>query len=508
MGLLKIDLLGLRNLTIIQETIRLIKELRGETIRVSQILLDDQATFDFLKTGETVGIFQFESSGMRRYMKEIKPSELEDLTALVALYRPGPIELIPSYIKRKWGEETISYIHPSLERILKNTYGIGVYQEQMMKIATDLAGYTLPEADTLRKAIGKKIKKLLDEQKEKLVEGMVKRGIDRKTAEKIWDLFPPFARYGFNRSHAVSYALIGYWTAYLKTHYPEEFMTSILNHAGNDIERVAFFIQEAERMGIKVLPPDINSSVAHFAPEGENIRFGLSAIKNVGLALTERLVEERLKGGPFEGLADLALRARVYGLNKKGLESLIKSGALDSFGIDRMTALENIDSVLRAAGESTSGNGNQGLFGGVHKFEIKLQPASRMATRSEMLGWEKELLGLYVTEHPMKQYLENAGSNSVKTIKSIKENKKEGVDVRVCGVVSVVKKIITKNGQPMAFATIEDLSDTIEVLVFSDVLAKSGSLWENNKAVNVSGKVSMRDGEAKIVCQSAKEITL
>ncbi len=508
LGLLKVDLLGLRNLTIIQETIRLIKESRDETIRVSQIPLDDKATFDFLKTGETVGIFQFESSGMRRYMKEIKPSELEDLTALVALYRPGPMELIPSYIKRKWGEEAVTYIHPSLEPILESTYGIGVYQEQMMKIATDLAGYTLPEADTLRKAIGKKIKKLLDEQKEKLVEGMVRRDIDRKTAEKIWDLFPPFARYGFNRSHAVSYALIGYWTAYLKAHYPEEFITSVLNHSGNDIERAAFFIQEAERMGIKVLPPDINSSVAHFAPEGENIRFGLSAIKNVGLALTEKLVEERLKGGPFEGLADLALRARPYGLNKKGLESLIKSGALDSLGIDRMTALENADSVLRAAGESTGGNGSQGLFGGVHKFEIKLQPASRVATKTERLGWEKELLGLYITEHPLKQYLENNNGGSVKTIKSVKEERKEGADVGVCGVVSVVKKIITKNGQPMAFATIEDLGDTIEVLVFSDVLAKSADLWENNRAINVNGRVSLRDGEPKIVCQSVKEINL
>jgi len=248
--------------------------------------------------------------------------------------------------------------------------------------------------------------------------------------------------------------------------------------------------------------------VAHFAPEAENIRFGLSAVKNVGLALTERLVEERLRGGPFEGLADLALRARPYGLNKKGLESLIKSGALDSLGLDRMTALENVDSVLKAAGESTNGNGSQGLFGGVHKFEIKLRPASRAATKTERLGWEKELLGLYVTEHPLKQYLENNNGNSVKTIKSVKEGGQEGADVRVCGVVSVVKKIITKNGQPMAFATIEDLGDTIEVLVFSDVLAKSGGLWENNKAISVSGRISLRDGEVKVVCQSVKEINL
>ncbi|MBU2101349.1 DNA polymerase III subunit alpha [Patescibacteria group bacterium] len=508
LGLLKIDLLGLKNLTIIQETIRLVKELGGDAIRVSKLPLDDEKTFDFLRTGETTGVFQFESSGMRRYMKELKPSELEDLIALVALYRPGPIELIPSYIKRKFGEEEVEYIHPSLEPILKNTYGIGVYQEQMMRIATDLAGYTLPEADTLRKAIGKKIKKLLDEQKEKLTEGLVKNGIDQKTAEQIWDLFPPFARYGFNRSHAVAYALIGYWTAYLKAHYPEEFMTSVLNNAGNDTDRVAFFIQEAGRMGIKVLPPDINLSVAHFAPEGENIRFGLSAIKNVGLVLTENIVEERLKGGPFEGLADLAVRTRPYKLNKKGLEALIMSGALNSLGIDRMTALENADLVLKAAGEQTNGNGSQGLFGGVHKFEIKLQPATRSATKSELLAWEKELLGLYVTEHPLKRYLENINPDFVKTIKSVRKDGKEGATTKVCGVVGAVRKIITKNGQPMAFATIEDLGDTIEVLVFSDVLSSTNALWENNKAVYVTGKISLRDGDPKIICQNAKEISL
>jgi len=508
LGLLKIDLLGLRNLTIIQETIRLVREMKDEEIKVSKIPLDDEKTFTFLKTGETAGVFQFESSGMRRYMKDIKPSELEDLVALVALYRPGPIELIPSYIKRKFGEEKVTYIHPSLEPILNKTYGIGVYQEQMMRIATDLAGYTLPEADTLRKAIGKKIQKLLDEQKEKLTAGLIKNGIDEKTAGKIWDLFPPFARYGFNRSHAVAYALIGYWTAYLKAHYPEEFTTSLLNHAGNDIERIAFFIQEANRMNIQVLPPDINLSVAHFAPEGENIRFGLSAIKNVGLALTEKLVEERQKGGPFEGLADFAMRTRVHGLNKKGMESLIMSGALDSFGIDRMTALENMDTVLKAAGEKNGNNGSQGLFGGVHKFEVKLQPASRQASKSETLTWEKELLGLYITEHPLKRYLENVNPDFVKTIKSVKADAKDGSMVKICGIVGPVRKIVTKNNQLMAFATIEDLGDTIEVLVFSDVLSKTGSLWESNKAIHISGRVSLRDGEAKIICQNVKEITL
>ncbi|KKU56177.1 MAG: polymerase III, alpha subunit protein [Parcubacteria group bacterium GW2011_GWA1_47_11] len=507
MGLLKIDVLGLRNLSIMEDTLRFIKELEGKDLKISEIPLDDEETYKFLQEAETIGIFQYESSGMRRYMKDIKPHELEDLIALVALYRPGPMELIPSYIKRKFGKEKVEHIHPKLEPILKNTYGIGIYQEQMMRIATDLAGYTLPEADTLRKAIGKKIKTLLDAQGDKMIKGMVANGIDEKTAKKIWDLFPPFARYGFPRAHAVSYALIGYWTAYLKTRYPEEFMTSLLNHAGNDVERVAVFIQEAERMGIKVFPPDINKSVTDFAPEGNNIRFGLSAIKNVGSAITENIVDERLKNGPFESLADFALRTRAHNLNKRVLESLIKSGALDSLGVDRATALENMDYLLKSSSEGQSNNQN-GLFGGVHKFEIKLKPAEHKAKKADLLAWEKELLGLYVTEHPLKEILKDVNSDKVHPIKSAFGENKEGKRIMTCGVITQVKNIVTKNGSVMAFAKIEDLSDTIEVLVFADTLAKTKDLWKENKAIYVTGRVSNRDGEAKIICESAKEINL
>lgn len=507
MGLLKIDVLGLRNLSIMEDTIRLIRELEGEEIKIADIPLDDEETYKFLQEAETIGIFQYESSGMRRYMKEIKPHEFEDLIALVALYRPGPMDLIPSYIKRKFGKEEVEYIHPKLEPILKNTYGIGIYQEQMMRIATDLAGYTLPEADTLRKAIGKKIKTLLDAQGEKMIKGMMTNGIDEKTAKQIWELFPPFARYGFPRAHAVSYALIGYWTAYLKAHYPEEFMTSLLNHAGNDIDRVATFIQEAERMGINVFPPDINKSVAYFAPEGANIRFGLSAIKNVGTVITENIVDERLRNGPFESLADFALRTRGYSLNKRVLESLIKSGALDSLGVDRATALENMDYLLKASGDKQNGSQN-GLFGGVHKFEIKLKPAAHKAKKSELLAWEKELLGLYVTEHPLKEILKDINPDKIHPIKNAFGDNKEGRRITTCGVITQVKNIVTKNGSVMAFAKIEDLRDTIEVLIFANTLAKTKDLWKENKAIYVSGKVSNRDGEPKIICESAKEINL
>ncbi|PIR98563.1 MAG: DNA polymerase III subunit alpha [Candidatus Colwellbacteria bacterium CG10_big_fil_rev_8_21_14_0_10_41_28] len=508
LGLLKIDLLGLRNLTVIEETIRIVRELENEEVSVEKIPLDDKKTFDLLKTGETTGVFQFESSGMRRYMKEIQPTELEDLIALVALYRPGPMELIPSFINRKSGKEAVTYLHPELEPILKNTYGIGVYQEQMMRIATDLAGYTLPEADTLRKAIGKKIESLLNEQKEKLISGMIAHGIDERTAKQIWELFPPFARYGFNRSHAVSYALIGYWTAYLKAHYPVEYMTALLNNAGNDVDRISFFIGEAERMDIEVLPPDINQSVANFVPEGDNIRFGLAAIKNVGHAATERIVEDRMRNGPFEGLADMAIRMGGNGLNKKVLESLIKSGSLDTFKADRMTALENVDHILKASREGSKDNNQAGLFGGNHTFEIQLKPASRQATKSEILSWEKELLGLYVTEHPLKGFFEKNKDDSLRRIKEIMGPDKDGKSFRICGVVSRVQKIITKNGSSMVFAKIEDIDDSIEVLVFSDVLGQSQNLWQEGKALSVSGRISLKDGETKIICQRAEEIEI
>ncbi len=504
LGLLKIDLLGLRNLTIIEETVRLIKDIKGIDIDISNLPLDDEKTYKLLQAAETTGVFQFESSGMRRYMKEIVPTELEDLIALVALYRPGPMELIPSFIKRKHGKEKVEYLHPRLEPILRNTHGIGVYQEQMMRIATDLAGYSLPEADTLRKAIGKKIKKLLDEQKEKLTNGMIKNGIDKKTAEKIWELFPPFARYGFNRSHAASYALIGYWTAYLKANYPVELVTSILNNAGNDIDRVSFFIDEASRMRIEVLPPDVNKSTSRFVPEGENIRFGLSTIKNVGEKITEAIVEERLRSGPYETLTDFVTRTKKYGLNRKALESLIKSGALDSLGVERMTALANCDILLKAAGSSGTVTQNN-LFGSSHSFKIKLATADAPASKNEKLAWEKELIGLYITEHPLQGYIKNNKGNGIKPIGEI-VHEDENKTVKVCGVITNVQQIRTKTGSPMLFVKVEDLNNNIEILVFSDMLEKNTSIWKENNSVLINGRVSKRNGDTKLICLNVQQI--
>ncbi len=513
LGLLKIDLLGLKNLTIIENTLRLVRELHGETINISKIPLDDKKTFALLQKADTTGVFQFESAGMRRYMKDIKPTELEDLIALVALFRPGPMELIPSFIKRKHGEEKITYLHPKLEPILKNTYGIGVYQEQMMQIARDIAGYTLPEADTLRKAIGKKIKSLLDEQGEKLTKGMIANGIPPRTAKAIWELFPPFARYGFNKSHAACYALIGYETAYLKAHYPEEFMAALLNAEVRDIDRISFLIQEAKQGGIIVLPPDINASFVDFAPEGDKIRFGLEAVKNVGGEITRAIIEERTRRGPFKNFEDVLTRIQHKDLNKKSLESLVKAGAFDSLGIERNQALRNMDDILRFANAARKGgngaaNAGASLFGGdvMKAPTLKLKTAPP-ASNAERLGWEKELIGFYLSEHPLAAYTEKLKAVGVKPITELLAVTNERAPVRAAGVITKIKKIFTKTGQPMIFATIEDASQkSMEVVVFNSVYEKTNGLWAENVPIIVQGKISTRDGETKMVCDAAKKI--
>ncbi len=508
LGLLKMDLLGLRNLTIIEETVKLVRDLRGEELKISELPLDDAATYALLQAGNTTGVFQFESAGMRRYMKDIHPTELEDLIALVALFRPGPMELIPSFIKRKRGEEKIVYLHPRLEPILKNTNGIGVYQEQMMQIARDLAGYTLPEADTLRKAIGKKIKSLLDEQKAKLTNGMIKNGIPAKTAEAIWELFPPFARYGFNKSHAACYALIGYETAYLKAHYPIEFMAALLNAEISDIDRIAFLVSEARQNQIPILPPDVNSSFVKFAPDGEKVRFGLLGIKNVGEQIAQAIIEERMRGGPFASFTDFLARIQHKDLNKKSLEALAKCGALESLGVERNQAVQNIDDIVRFAGAArkTALQPNS-LFGSsTASLSIKLKPAPP-ATREEKLGWEKELLGFYLSDHPLNSFKEKIAASHARTLSELRAIKNENLIIRAAGLVSTIKKILTKNGDAMMFATIEDFSpQPLEVVIFPKTLAKTEAAWHENNIVLLQGKMSWRGGEPKIICDDAKKL--
>ncbi|MEK7549078.1 MAG: OB-fold nucleic acid binding domain-containing protein, partial [Patescibacteria group bacterium] len=418
------------------------------------------------------------------------------------------------------GMEKITYLHPKLEPILKNTYGIGVYQEQMMKIAQELAGFTLAEADILRKAIGKKIKALLDSQKEKLLEGMKKNNIDEKTANAVWELFPSFARYGFNRSHAVCYAMIGYQTAYLKTHYPIEFTTSLFNADSGDIERISFLMEESKKLGVLTLPPDINKSFVNFVAEDNNIRFGLLAVKNVGAAIVEAIINERLKGGPFQNFTDFLNRVNHKDLNKKSLESLAKAGIFDSLDVERGMILANIENILSFSQnikKSLLSNQNN-LFGsGFINNSLKLNSAPPASNR-EKLVWEKELVGLYISAHPLKEYTDRLRISKVKPIKEIKNmadkklfglmgaRKEVGGAYRIAGVITKIQKIVTKNGQPMIFMRVEDLNDAMEVIVFTDMLSKNPALWQENKVLIIEGRLSWKDDDPKLICQSAIEL--
>jgi DNA polymerase-3 subunit alpha len=430
------------------------------------------------------------------------------------------MELIPTFIKRKRGEEKITYLHPRLEPILKTTYGIGVYQEQMMQIARDLAGYTLPEADTLRKAIGKKIKSLLDEQKAKLITGMQRNGIPPKTAEQIWELFPPFARYGFNKSHAACYALIGYETAYLKAHYPVEFMAALLNAEVSDIDRIAFLVSEARQNNIPILPPDVNGSLVKFAPEGSpsqispgktwegKVRFGLLGIKNVGEQIAQAIIEERARGGPFANFTDFLARIQHKDLNKKSLESLAKCGALESLGVERNQALQNMDDIVRFASSARKASLQpNSLFGNATAaLSIKLKPAPP-ATREEKLRWEKELLGFYLSDHPLNSFKEKIAAVKARSLDELRGIKNEQLTIRAAGLVSVIKKILTKTGDAMLFATIEDFSpQPMEVVVFPRVLEKTQNAWQEGNVILLQGKMSWRGGEGKIICDDAKRL--
>lgn len=526
LGLLKMDFLGLRNLSIIERTVEIVKKIHGIEIDIDRLRLDDKPTYRLFQEAKTTGVFQFESQGMKRYLKDLKPTELEDLIAMVSLYRPGPMEYLPSYINRKHKREPVKYLHPKLEPILGPTYGIGVYQEQMMQIARDLAGFTLPEADTLRKAIGKKIKSLLAEQQEKLVKGMKANGIDEKTAQAIWELFPAFARYGFNRSHAACYALVAYQTGYLKAHYPAEYMAALMTAEGFEIERVAFLIDEVKSMNIEVLAPDVNESFETFtvvdigeensvsssakAAEGKaKIRFGLSAIKNVGSNIVESIIRARKSGGKFTSITDFIERLLIKDLNRKSLESLAKCGALDSLG-ERNQILANLELLSNYARdkERRSLSSQGGLFDAepvLANFSLPLQKADP-ASKKQKLAWEKELLGLYVTEHPLAELTPILRDKSAVPIRGLDAESVRGQVVSIGGVVSEIKKILTKNGESMLFVTIEDTTAKTEVLVFPSVLAKYPSFWQPDKLLLVRGKVSDKDGIPKILCDQVSEL--
>jgi len=511
LGLLKMDFLGLKNLTIIEDTLARIYVLHNNLkIDLDNIPYDDLKTFKLLQEALTTSVFQLESDGMKRYLKELHPTTFEDITAMVALYRPGPIQFIPDYIERKHGRQAIEYLHPKLKPVLENTYGICIYQEQLMKIAQEVCGFTLGEADVLRKAVGKKIKELLDAQETKFINGAIKNGASKKVAEELWQWILPFASYGFNKSHSAAYATIAYQTAYLKAHYPVEFMASVLTSERADVERIAFLIDECKKMNVEVLPPNINESLKNFAVvEGRpQIRFGFLAVKNVGTNIAEAIVEERKLNGPFKNIGDFIHRVKSKDLNKKSMEALIKAGAFDHFE-ERNRLLQNLEKMLEIARENNKKqNTNQmGLFSNtnikVSNFEIKLE-AAPTASDFEKLGWEKELLGLYVSSHPLNSFkkLFETKTTAVSKIDAAMVNKK----VILGGLISSVKKIITKNGKPMLFIKLEDLTGKTEVVVFPNLLERNPVALQENKIVFVAGRVDDRNGEIKVVADDVQEI--
>lgn len=506
LGLLKMDFLGLKNLTIIEDSLRIIKERGKGEVDLETLPMDDEKTFHLLKEAKTKGIFQLESEGMRRYLKELEPSEFNDIVVMISLYRPGPMELIPTYIARKKGEEPVSYLHPKMESALKETYGIMIYQEQLMKIAQDLAGLTLAQADILRKAVGKKIKSLLKEQKTKLIEGMKKNKLSESLAQKIWKLIEPFDRYGFNKSHGTGYALVSYQTAYLKAHYPVEFMIALFNSRQGDTERLAPFIEEARSMGIHVLPPDINESFVNFTPVGEDtIRFGLKAIKNIGEPILVAIIKEREGGGPFDTIPNFLHRAKHQQLNKKVLESLIKSGALDTLE-ERATLLENLDLLLRIGQEVRSSElkGQSSLFGPSSTLKIELKPCPP-APFEKKLSWERELLGLYVSGNPLEKHRSLFDKKLIPLTEITEEFANR--EIVVGGSVEAVKKITTRAGSSMLFVRIKDFTKDFEVTVFPSIVESSGNEFREGNIVAIQGRVEIRQGALSLICKKVKTLT-
>ncbi|MBI5077394.1 DNA polymerase III subunit alpha [Candidatus Falkowbacteria bacterium] len=519
LGLLKMDFLGLKNLTIIERAIEIIEKIHGVKINVDDLPLDDAKTYELFQRAGTTGVFQFESSGMKRYLKQLKPTRFEDLIAMVALYRPGPLNsgMVDEFIARKHGLKQISYSHPAMKNALSNTYGVIVYQEQVMQLSKDMAGFTGGQADTLRKAMGKKIAELMEKMKKTFIEGCGKNGVSEAIAKDTFTSMEKFAEYGFNKSHAACYALIAFQTGYLKAHFPVEFMAALLTADQDDLERVAFEIDECKQMKISILAPSVNESYSTFtvvaeslAAENPRIRFGLNAIRNVGEAVAKDIIHERKKAGDYKNFADFLSRLGAKTLNKKSLEGLIKSGAMDLFG-RRSELLENLDKMLLYLREiEESKNSKQ-----INLFDLgasasvlphlMLRPAPDFPP-AQILAWEKEFLGLYVSEHPFNLFAQRL-SGIITPLSELNAGETPGRLVRIGGVVSSLKKIVTKKGEPMLFVMIEDSAHSVEALVFPRLYKEAETVWRAGAAIIIDGSLSDKEGENKILCNRVWEIT-
>lgn len=476
-GLIKFDFLGLKTLTTIKRAVDWVKIDRGIELDMSTVPLDDKETYALLQRGDTAGVFQFESAGMKDVHKQIKPDRFEDLIAIVSLYRPGPMDNIPSYIKRKHGEEEITYLHPKLEPILKSTYGIMIYQEQVMKIAQELAGYTLGGADKLRKAMGKKIKEEMVKHRSIFVDGAVERGIERDTATSIFDQMEKFASYGFNKSHAAAYSLISYQTAYLKAHYPVEFMCATMSLDITNTDKLQFFKDECRKMGIAVLPPDINKSGYDFTVEDSKIRYALTAVKGVGEANMKALVAEREARGPFKDISDFVHRIDIRQTNRKQLEQLIKSGAFDCLDKNRGRLFANIDNIIQHISSSSElkTSSQSSLFGNEEmqaKIKLKDEPDW---VELEKLKLEAEAVGFYLSAHPLDSYRDGMEKLGVKNCSEVFRNIQLGdmIRAKLAGCVNSFKKKISQKGNRFAFLELSDASGAFEGILFSETLQRS-----------------------------------
>ncbi len=496
-GVLKMDFLGLRTLTVIDHTLQALKK-RGIEIDIDNIPLDDPATYEIFCRGETTAIFQFESNGMREYLRKLKPQSIVDLIAMNALYRPGPMDMIDEFIARKHGKQKIEYLHPRLEPILKETYGIIVYQEQVMRIASELAGFSLGKADILRRAMGKKKADLMAQMRKEFVEGAQKNGVERKIAEEIFNLMDRFARYGFNKSHAACYSVVAYQTAYLKAHYPAEFMAATMTSEMGSTDRIVFFMEECKRMGLEVLPPDVNASEANFTVVEGKIRFGLGAIKNVGMGAIQSIVEARRKGGPFTTIFDFCSRVDLRAVNKKVIESLIQAGAMDSLQGHRAQLMAAVDVAAGYAAnlEAQRARNQASLFDSDEEESAITPPLPSVPEwdASEKLNREKAVLGFYVSGHPLDRHRLEVEAFSTLRLNELEEQK-DGRQVSVCGIVQAVKTHLDRRNRAMAFFTVENFTGSIECLAFSDAYQKHRELVAVDQIVVVRGRLSVREEE-------------
>jgi len=531
-GLLKFDFLGIRNLSILEDSIKIVRKTQGLKINLNQIPLDDKKTFAMLAHGDTIGLFQLNGAGMTRWLKELKPNTIFDINAMVALYRPGPMEMIPEYIKRKHNPKTIKYLDPRMKDILEHSFGVITYQDDVMLVAIQLAGYSWTEADKLRKAMGKKIPKEMEAQKEKLHQGLITNGMTEAKAEELWSLIEPFAAYGFNKAHAASYGRVAYQTAYMKANFTGEYMTAVLSAESGDVEEIAVIISECKKLDIPVLAPDVNESFGDFAvikaglgdlsaltPEAttlaqrfkrerDTIRFGLYTIKNLGKEISDFIVEERKRGGPYLSYQNFLERVTHKNMNKKSLEALIKSGALDSLGEERGAMIANIEEALTYNKESGSKNIDQiSIFGLMNDSStipaLKFKPSEPVSMKLK-LAWEKELLGLYLSGHPLAEFQErfDQAEHNIKSIKTLSEDSV----VIIGAVVETIREITTKKGEHMAFVKIADFNDQIETVFFSRIYNEHRDLIQADKCLAIKGRISFRNGEPSLIVESLKEL--